>query len=302
MEADLARVHPSMRNLLAGRTAWPVLPEEYPLLLSSSSLALVQRRVPAAQVSILGQVQKRQVVAEVGVFAFLRFAHQSLASPSVEYMGFSSSGNEIFVARQFYLDVYDLEGNRIKSAQLEYHAKPTHLIAGMFGSFVLVGDTVGHVMLADTSSEKRPQLKGGLYPDAALFIESNSEANRAIVVFESGRVQFVVINDPSSPAEYELGTKGTIHAAFIPRPHTGRFLTASQTGQIDVWRFADGAPAKLASFNHGTTPVGLASFSGDGARIISLSDDDVYKVWDISKRELVVSYPWGIRSTNPVLH
>lgn len=217
----------------------------------------------------------------------------------VEYMGFSSSGNEIFVARQFYLDVYDLEGIRIKSVQLEYHAKPTHLIAGMFGSFVLVGDTVGHVMLADTSSEKRPQLKGGLYPDAALLIESNSEANRAIVVFESGRVQFVVINDPSSPAEYELGTKGTIHAAFIPRPHTGRFLTASQTGQIDVWRFADGAPAKLASFNHGTTPVGLASFSGDGARIISLSADDVYKIWDISKRELVVSYPWGAQRFAP---
>lgn len=37
----------------------------------------------------------------------------------LEFMGFSLSGKEIFVARQFYLDVYDLEGNRTKSVQLE---------------------------------------------------------------------------------------------------------------------------------------------------------------------------------------
>jgi hypothetical protein len=65
----------------------------------------------------------------------------------LEFMGFSLSGKEILVARQFYLDIFDLDGNRTRSVQLEFHAKPTHLIAGMFDSYVLVGDTVGHVML-----------------------------------------------------------------------------------------------------------------------------------------------------------
>jgi hypothetical protein len=208
----------------------------------------------------------------------------------LEYMGFSSSGKDIFVVRQFYLDVYDLDGNRIKSVQLEYHAKPTHLVAGMFDSYVLVGDTVGHLMLADTVSAKRPQLKGGRYRDAALFIESNLEGTRALVIFESGRVEFVVLDDPSSPAEYELEAKGTIHASFSPRPHVDRFLTASHTGQIDVWQFPNGIPAKLASFNHGETAVGLASFSGDGTRVISLGNDGAYKVWDIRTRELMASY------------
>jgi len=209
----------------------------------------------------------------------------------LEYMGFSASGQEIFVARQFYLDVYNLEGNRIKSVQLEYHAKPTHLIAGMFNSYVLVGDTVGHVMLADTLSGKRPQLKGGRYPDAALFIETSPDANRAIVVFESGRAAFLVIDDPASPGEYEIEAQGTIQAAFSPQPHVDRFLTGSRTGRIDVWQLADGVPARLASFNHGATAVGLASFSSDGTRVISLGDDGAYKIWDIDKRKLVVSYP-----------
>jgi WD40 repeat protein len=208
----------------------------------------------------------------------------------LEYLGFSSSGNEIFVARQFYLDIYNLAGERTRSVQLEYHAKPTHLIAGMFGSYVLVGDTVGNVMLADTLSGKRPQLKGSRYRDAALFIESNPEGTRAIVVFESGRVELVVIDDPSAPAEYELGAKGTIHVSFSPAADVDCFLTASQTGQIDVWQLAGGSLAKLASFNHGGTATGLASFSSDGRRVISLGNDGTYKVWDLGERRLMVSY------------
>lgn len=70
----------------------------------------------------------------------------------LEFLGFSSASKEIFVSRQFYLDVYDLNGELKVSTQLEYHAKPVHLISGMFGKHVLVGDTVGHVMLADTAS------------------------------------------------------------------------------------------------------------------------------------------------------
>lgn len=210
----------------------------------------------------------------------------------LEYMGFSTAGSEIFVARQFYLDVYDLEGNRTKSVQLEYHAKPTHLIAGMFGSHVLVGDTVGHVMLADTLSVKRPQLKGGRYKDAALFIESNLQGTNAIVTFESGQAKFVALGDPSSPVEHELSAQDTIHASFATLPHTGRFLTTSRTGEIGVWQFAGtAAPDKVATFKHGETPVGLATFSNDAARVISVGNDGTYKIWGIDRNELVVSYP-----------
>jgi WD40 repeat protein len=207
----------------------------------------------------------------------------------LEFMGFSSSGKEIFLARQFYLDVYDLEGNRTKSVQLEYHAKPTHMIAGMFGSYVLVGDTLGHVMMADTSSEKRPQLKGGRAGDAVLFIESNSDSNRAIVVFESGRAKLVVIDDPSTPIELELESTCVLQAAFSPAQHSDRFITASCTGRIDVWHLTNGSPVRLASFNHGDTPVGLATFSSDGRRVISLGEDNTYKVWDVASQTMVTS-------------
>jgi hypothetical protein len=210
----------------------------------------------------------------------------------LEYMGFSTSGKEIFVARQFYLDIYNLEGTRTNSVQLEFHAKPTHIISGMFGSYVLVGDTVGHLMLADTLSNKRPQLEiSRRHPGAALFIESNTDGKRALVVFESGRAELVILDDVTSPGEFALDMSDTIYAAFSPSPSSNEFLTSSRSGKISLWQFAVGRPVQLASFDHGGTPVGLASFSADGNRIVSVGDDGSYKIWDIGARALVASYP-----------
>jgi WD40 repeat protein len=175
--------------------------------------------------------------------------------------------------------------------QLEYHAKPTHLIAGLFGSYVLVGDTVGNLMLADTKSSARPQLRGSRYLDAALFIESNAQRPRAIVVFESGKSELVVLDDPNAASEFELGTKDTIAVAFSPTAAVDRFVTASKSGQVDVWEFDGGRPTRLASFDHGGVPVGLASFSSGGERAISLGGDGTVKVWDVAGRTLLATFP-----------
>jgi hypothetical protein len=150
----------------------------------------------------------------------------------LEYMGFSISGNEIFISRQFYLDIYGIEGHLDRSVQLEFHAKPTHLIAGMFGSYVLVGDTVGHLMLADTGSPRRVQLSGGRYGDPALFFESNESGTRTIVVFESGRAELINLEDVNSPIEIEVEKQGVDVATFSRSLRSERFITATKTGEI----------------------------------------------------------------------
>jgi hypothetical protein len=218
-------------------------------------------------------------------------AGDQAAGRRLEYIGFSTSGEQVFVARQFYLDIFDLTGARTSSVQLEYHAKPTHLIAGLFGSYVLVGDTVGNLMLADTKSSARPQLRGSRYLDAALFIESNAQRPRAIVVFESGKSELVVLDDPNAASEFELGTKDSIAVAFSPTADVDRFVTASKSGQVDVWEFDGGPPTRLASFDHGGVPVGLASFSSGGERAISLGGDGTVKVWDVAGRTLLATFP-----------
>jgi len=137
-------------------------------------------------------------------------------------------------------------------------------------------------MLADTLSNKRPQLdRGSRYPGAALFIESSTDGKRALVVFESGRAELVILDDVTSPVEFALDMSDTIYAAFSPSPSSNEFLTSSRSGKISLWQFAVGRLVQLASFDHGGTPVGLASFSADGNRIVSVGDDGSYKIWDI---------------------
>jgi hypothetical protein len=155
----------------------------------------------------------------------------------LECMGFSISGEQVFVTRQFYLDIYGIEGDLTKSVPLDYHAKPTHLIAGMFGSYVMVGDTAGHLMLADTVSPERPQLKGH---GAALFIEANKRGTRAIVVFESGMADLVVFDDLNTPVQREVASEGVIFATFSQSEGSEHFLTATKSGEVDLWDFDGG--------------------------------------------------------------
>jgi WD40 repeat protein len=98
------------------------------------------------------------------------------------------------------------------------------------------------------------------------------------------------MDNPASPVECELETTGAIEATFCSRPQQDRFLVTTNTGLIDVWQLESGVPARLTSFKHGDTSVGLASFSGDGSRVISLGEDRTHKIWDIASQALMVSY------------
>jgi hypothetical protein len=208
----------------------------------------------------------------------------------LEFMGFSTSGDEIFVTRQFYLDIYDITGELTRSVQLESNAKPTHLIAGMFGSYVLVGDTQGNLMLADTVSDERPQLRRE-FKDAPLLFESNERGTRAIVICESGRADLIVLDTPHSPSQHQIAKEGVIFGSFSQSPGSEHFLAATKQGRIDVWDFDSGKLKKLASFNHGKTPIGLAEFSKDEHRVVSLGDDGTFRLWDITTGNLIASGP-----------
>jgi hypothetical protein len=157
----------------------------------------------------------------------------------LEFMGFSTSGDEIFVTRQFYLDIYAITGELTRSVQLAFNAKPTHLIAGMFGSYVLVGDTEGNLMLADTVSDERRQLRRQ-FQDAPLLVESNERGTRAIVIFESGRADLIALDTPHSPSQHQIANEGVILGSFSQSPGLEHLLAATRQGRIDVWDFDSG--------------------------------------------------------------
>lgn len=203
----------------------------------------------------------------------------------LEYIGFSNDGERIFVTRQFYLDIYNLKGERINSVQLEFHAKPTHLIAGMFGQYVLVADTVGNLMLADTQSDKRPQLEGSRYRDAALSIQSTPTGDRAAVIYESGKADLVLLNDPNKPSQLNIAEKGVVHIDFDPTKPK-RLLSADKSGKVTLWSSDNDRVTHMAEFSNGTESINLATFTDDGQRVVTANDDGTIVILGLDGVEL----------------
>ena len=207
----------------------------------------------------------------------------------LEYMGFAASNDEIFVARQFYLDIYDLEGNLINSTQLEYHAKPTHLIAGRFDGHVLVGDTVGNLMLADTDGTDRPQLHGGARRDAPIHIETHSEKPYAIVIFESGRADFFDFSDINNPLQHQFSKTGVIFCGFSKLPGSMKFVAGFEDGRIEIYSYSAGVAKKVLALSaDSVASVDLASFSNDDQRVIVLREDGKMEVWSLETGKLII--------------
>ena len=72
----------------------------------------------------------------------------------------------------------------------------------MFGSYVLFGTRWATSCLADTVSQRRLELTSG--HGVALLIETNERGTRAIVVFESGRADLVVLDDLTTPVQRKV--------------------------------------------------------------------------------------------------
>ncbi len=209
----------------------------------------------------------------------------------LEFMGFSRSGREVLICRQFHLDIFDLEGELLGSRELGYHAKPIHLVGGLFGDYVLVADTLGHVWTADTTAMGGAQLDGG--GGTAVFMDSNATGNRWVIVLDSGRADLVTITDPESPSQHRLHDDQALYGTFDLAQDSEQMVTTGRDGTVAVWDVGTGEPQKLRTFVHGAVPVGLASFSADGKRVISLGSDGSVCIWDIASGDEIVRIAAG---------
>jgi WD40 repeat protein len=156
----------------------------------------------------------------------------------------------------------------------------------MFGQFILAGDTVGHVMLADTESDDRPQLEGARHRVAPLFVEPDPTGNHAILLFEDGRADWLALADPNDVQQTTLPIEGVTNAVFDLA--SDRFATATREGEVDLWSNVDGPEKRL---HQGGVPVELVSFAEGSERLVALCGDGSVRLWDIESAELLTSIP-----------
>jgi len=205
----------------------------------------------------------------------------------LEYMGFSSDGEHIFVTRQFWLDVYELDGTLIFTRELGQTAQPLHIAAGYFKkTSILVCDSEGEMWFVDTATGKTSRWYGqnpaGKEP--AILVEPSGSGHRAIVVFESGAVFLLTVKDSAKPTMTPLDAADVTFANF--QEAYSRFATADKTGNIKVWQLIAGEPELIASFQQDGAS-GLIKFSDDGKRLLSVAEDGSIRIWVIRSKEVL---------------
>ena len=208
----------------------------------------------------------------------------------LEYMGFSSDGKKVFITRQFWLDVYELDGTLIFTKQLGQTAQPLHIAAGYFNeTWILVCDSEREMWFIDTATGKTPRWAGRKPRNVgpAILVEPSISGRQAIVVFKSGAVFLLTITDSNGPTMIELNAKNVTFASF--HEASNRFATANETGTIQLWELRAGRPVEIASFEQGVAS-GLTRFSDDGERLLAVAEDGSVWAWAIDSQEALFSH------------
>ena len=93
----------------------------------------------------------------------LQACGKGTGQPRLEYAGFSSAGDRVFVTRAFYVNVYNLEGRCVFDRTLQFQStkSPVHIVGGFLAKrFLLGSDSQGRVWLLDTRGQTRGQTCG----------------------------------------------------------------------------------------------------------------------------------------------
>lgn len=216
----------------------------------------------------------------------------------LEYTGFSSSGRRVYVARQYQVEMYTLDGDLINAFDCPCTKYPINIIDGIRGdSQVIVADTDGEafVLAANNTGGYASILRRGpggpkdrtvtaFLPDPsghwALLLRGNGTAHLWQVSDRRELIGVVGYRSMQVPADGRVVT-----AVFAPAPAAGMFVTGGENGMAVVWK-VDGSTIPGARItpqlrlDHRGSPVGYATFSEDGSQLLTVSDDGSVRVWN----------------------
>ena len=169
----------------------------------------------------------------------------------VEDVAFDRASRHVFVARDFHVIMYGVDGHHLGGYEFGRHTKsPIHLLDGFFADrFILGAETKGGVWLADPNDRNATltvhyESHGD---DAIMFTDIAPGGLRATLVYESGKANLLELNADGQPVLHEIAADGARYAGFP----TGRDDTIATTGALGVFRLlevgADGLREILSS-------------------------------------------------------
>jgi hypothetical protein len=208
----------------------------------------------------------------------------------LEFVGFGDTGQKIYVARQYNVEVYSIDGAFEKEfltggGCTKY---PISVVSGiMDDSMIIYGDTDGGVYTLDYASGKCHYLQ--------------RRAGRILIQFDlspSGRVALLVYKDltaaiwrvgqqESREALVEIPNTKVLAASFRPTKATDTFLTAGEDGLVGLWTVENTAMQLLRMYDHNAQKVGFATFSNKGEAIVTVAESEIVRIWEVATGKLL---------------
>jgi pimeloyl-ACP methyl ester carboxylesterase len=224
----------------------------------------------------------------------------------LDYMGFSSSGKKIYLARWLSVEVYSIEGTFEQEFKVTAGPKQSISLVDSVEDdrLIVAGDMTGDVWpIVYKTRKTRPSITRDQRRDTnvepLLSFELSPSGRLALLVYmkltekkvgqgrdsdydQFSRAYLWKVGGEGPKSRLTLSHKGSItYATFKPTLEEDVMLTAGEDGIVALWKLEKGRVCKVDTFDHGGKPVGYAAFSEDGQRVITLADDQKPRIWEV---------------------
>jgi WD40 repeat protein len=199
----------------------------------------------------------------------------------------SPDGRRVSLIRHGELAVWELETGRVRVLPVEgtglvaQWSPDGRRLAVDAGSSVLLVDAAAGEVLGHITDMESPPWRIVFSPDGTrLLTTSESSAERGSPDAEA---RIWDAQDGSPLSDWHRCTHGYTDAAFAPDGLSA--AVACGDGTVSVWR------ARVSEFRaevvlHVGAPIRALAFSPRGERLLTLSDDQGVRLWDLSRRDL----------------
>ena len=204
----------------------------------------------------------------------------------VEYVGFDTRTEHIFVTRHFDFQSYSLAGDCLSRFDFSTAStvSPVHIAAGyLLGKYILAADSEGRVWAAIPGSRGGAQtLRGRKLGDALVDAVVSPGGASAVLVYESGRATLVDFPDGKKARERPVQEANALAAAFHPSDE-GVFAVSGSKGSATLYR----AGAAIDTVPRFRVPGGDAdsvTWAGKDELVLVSADRNVHVVESNSGR------------------
>jgi hypothetical protein len=206
----------------------------------------------------------------------------------LEYVGFSESQRKIYLARQYNVEIYRLDGTLEKELRTGGGCTkyPISLVTGILDDrVVLYGDTDGGLYRLDPGSghcESLSRRTGQI----AIRMDSNLDGTLGAIVFKDRAAAVLQLGPEMSRRSLAFLPDTHVTTAVFSPTAGDQLLTAGDNGHVALWQVGED-PRELRVYPASGRPIGFAEYSEDGASIVAVDEENRLYVWNAASGALL---------------